>query len=102
MLIFPDHNFYFRSFGPKSDSKKPISKHLHLPALQVSDPGSGAFYPWILDEKNSDPRSGINITDHISKSLATIFWVRNIYILCSGSTSVAHPDPYVFGPSGSF
>jgi hypothetical protein len=40
--------------------------------IQIRDPG------W----KKSG--SGINILDHISEKLETIFWVRNAYILCAG------------------
>jgi hypothetical protein len=43
------------------------------------------FDPWIRDPgwvpKNQDPdpgsRSGMNIPDHISESLGTIFWAKN-------------------------
>jgi len=46
------------------------------------DPGSGAFLtPWIRDlgpgmSKKSGSGSGMNNTDHINKSLETIFWVK--------------------------
>jgi hypothetical protein len=33
------------------------------------------FYPWILDGKNPDPGSAINIPHHIFKSLITIIGV---------------------------
>jgi len=41
-------------------------------------PGSGAFLsPGSGIEKNTDPGSGINIIDHISKSLVTISGLIN-------------------------
>jgi hypothetical protein len=40
------------------------------------DPGCGAFFdPRLRDGKKSG--SGINIPNQISKSLATIFWLKN-------------------------
>jgi hypothetical protein len=49
----------------------------------VPDPRSGAFLTLDLGSgmgKNLDPGSGsrMNIPDHISVSLKTIFWVKNI------------------------
>jgi hypothetical protein len=38
------------------------------------------FDPWIRDPgwvKNQDPDPGVDILDHISESLKTIFWVKN-------------------------
>jgi hypothetical protein len=42
-------------------------------AISVADPGSSAFLTlgW---KKNPDPRSSINVPDHISESLLTIFF----------------------------
>jgi hypothetical protein len=56
----------------------------------VSDPGSGIFLvfdPWIRDGKIRilDPGSGTINSDHISRSLATLFSVKNTEILCCGS-----------------
>jgi hypothetical protein len=56
-----------------------ISHGLHA-VFRIRDPGSGAFNPWIRDpgwEKNPDPGSGfgMNIPDHFSESLETVFWV---------------------------
>jgi hypothetical protein len=52
----------------------------------VADPGSGAFLTprsgmlkikiWIREGKKSRFVSGMNIPDHISESLETIFWVK--------------------------
>jgi hypothetical protein len=48
----------------------------------IPDPGSSAFFdPRIRnrDRKDQDPRSWINISDHISESLVTlvaVFWVK--------------------------
>jgi hypothetical protein len=42
-------------------------------------PGSGIRDPGCLKNQNPDTGSGsgMNITDHISESLETIFWVKN-------------------------
>jgi hypothetical protein len=48
--------------------------------ISVADPGSGAIFSLgkgFRDGKKSRSGSGMNITDHISKSLETIFWVKN-------------------------
>jgi hypothetical protein len=43
----------------------------------VADPGSGAFLtPGSGMSKKSGSGSGMNNTDHISKSFETIFWVK--------------------------
>jgi hypothetical protein len=47
-------------------------------AISVADPGSGAFLtPGFWMGKKSRSGSGMNIPDHISNSLKTIFWVKN-------------------------
>jgi hypothetical protein len=52
-------------------------------------------------EKNMDPDlgfgSGMNILDHFSKSLETVFWVNNTFIFLSRSRS-GMQDPELFGP----
>jgi hypothetical protein len=50
--------------------------------LRIIPKSSAFFYHGILDGKNPDPRSGINVSDHISESLVTIFIVKNTSILC--------------------
>jgi hypothetical protein len=54
--------------------------------IQIPDPGfiPILFYPWIRDpgwvnNQDPDPGSGswMNILDHISESLETIFWVND-------------------------
>jgi hypothetical protein len=67
---------YAREACTYSDIKKAV--------LRVLDPGSGAFLTsWIRDppgwvrNQDPDPGFGINIPDHISKSLETFFWVKN-------------------------
>jgi hypothetical protein len=55
------------------------------------DPGSGAFFlsrdPGRVKNQDKGSGSGMNIPDHISESLATIFWVKNTYIFGCGSGS---------------
>jgi hypothetical protein len=44
------------------------------------DPGCSAFLTpgsGIQDGKNPDSGSGLNIPDHFSESIVTIFWVKN-------------------------
>jgi hypothetical protein len=41
----------------------------------VADSGPGLFKPWIRMKKKSG--YGMNILDHFSGSLETIFWVKN-------------------------
>ncbi len=56
---------------------------LSLLSPVVADPESGGFLPPNRDGKNPDPGSGINIPDHISKSLVAIFWVKIMkFLLC--------------------
>ncbi len=63
--------------------------------IQIRDPGPGIlclFDPWIWDPgsgmgKKSRSGSGMNIPDHISESLETIFWLK-ILKFCD-----ADPDP---------
>ncbi len=43
--------------------------------------------PWIRDGKKSGSGSGMNIPDHISEILETVFWVKNTQILWCGSGS---------------
>ncbi len=57
-------------------------------SLTDPDPGSGAFWP--MDpgfgvDKKSRYGSGMNIPDHISESLITIFFVKNWLSLWCGS-----------------
>ncbi len=69
---------------PPEKTKKQLGK-LTLIFQQCCGPGSGVrglFDPWIRDPgwvKNQDPDlgSGMNIPVHISKSLETIFWIKN-------------------------
>jgi hypothetical protein len=49
----------------------------------------------IRDGRNPDLRSGINISDHISKSLVTIFGLKNTLVLFCGSGSGIQ---YLFDP----
>ena len=47
----------------------------------VADPGSGTFLnPGSGMGKKSRSGSGMNIPDHISENLETIFWVKNTYL----------------------
>jgi hypothetical protein len=60
-----------------------------------TDPGSSAFLTpgsGIRDNQEPDPGSGsgMNIPDHISKSLETIFWVKILKFVD------ADPDPGIF------
>jgi hypothetical protein len=49
------------------------------------DPGSGIRClfdscirdPGCVNNQDPDPGSGMNISDHISESLETVFWVKN-------------------------
>jgi hypothetical protein len=50
--------------------------------IQGGGGGGGKIQIW-----DPDPGSRINILDHISKSLVTIFWVTNTLALCCGSGS---------------
>ncbi len=61
------------------------------------DPGSGSFLtPGSRMEKSGsrirDSDSGINIPDHISDSLVTMFWVNNTLILCHFSVVGSDPE----------
>jgi hypothetical protein len=56
-----------------------------------ADPGSGAFLT-PGSGMGKKPRSGINIPNHISKSLETIFWVKIFKFL------YAEADPGTFWP----
>jgi hypothetical protein len=53
--------------------------------MRTRDP----VYFWSLDpgwlNQDLDLGSGMNIPDHFSESLKTIFWVKNTEILSSGS-----------------
>jgi hypothetical protein len=52
------------------------------------DPGSAAFFnPWIRNGKKSGFGVRENISDYISESLVTIFWVKNTSIPGQKSTS---------------
>ncbi len=60
--------------------------------LRIRDPVPFVFVPldpgYGMGKKTGfDPRSesGTNNLDHISESLETIFWVKILKILCSGS-----------------
>jgi hypothetical protein len=64
-----------------SDHKKCISSLLKS-SLRIRIPGSEM-------EKTPDPGSGINIQDHISEILVTIFWVKNTVL----KFFVADSDP---------
>jgi hypothetical protein len=53
----------------------------HIPTASVPDPGSGALLTrdpgWVINQDpDSGSGSGMNIPDHISESLETIFWVK--------------------------
>jgi hypothetical protein len=55
---------------------------------QYCGSGSGSEFQCFLEPRIRDGKkygSGINITDRISVSLVTIFWVKNTEILCCGS-----------------
>jgi hypothetical protein len=57
-----------------------ISKMAPQKSVADSDPGSGAFLsldPGSGMGKKTKSGSGMNIPDHISESLETIFWVKN-------------------------
>ncbi len=50
--------------------------------IRIRDPC--LFVPWIREpgwRKKSRTRSGMNIPNHISESLETLFWVKNTSIL---------------------
>jgi hypothetical protein len=42
----------------------------------------------VRDEKNPDPRSGINIPDQIFASLGIILWFKNIRVVYPGSKNL--------------
>ncbi len=51
----------------------------------VGDPGSGAFLTPASEMENPDLGHGINIRDHITESLVTVFGLKSIQILCARS-----------------
>jgi hypothetical protein len=75
------------------------------PCIRDSDSGSGTWKKagsGIRDRKKLDPvpvwkkpgsESRINIPDHFSESLETVFWVKNTLILCYGSGIFLTLDP---------
>ncbi len=72
--------------------------------IWIRDPVS--FDPWIRDlgwVKSQDPDSGltINIPDHISESLKTIFWVKILQFFDAdadpGTGNLVDPGPEIWG-----
>jgi hypothetical protein len=80
----------FSKFGIRDDI-------CEVPSVAVRDPGSGAFLTpgsdsvWVKNQ-DPDPRSGfgMNIPDHISESLETIFGLKIL------KPFDVHPDPGSF------
>ena len=78
----------------------PGQDHAGWQGASVADPGSGAFLtPWIWDQgwvKNQDPDfgSGMNIPDHISESLETIFGVKILNILRCVGIWIRNPESF--------
>ncbi len=52
-----------------------VNFKLLLRSVAEPYPGSGDFFDPRIRISNPDPGSGMNIPDHISESLETIFWV---------------------------
>jgi hypothetical protein len=54
---------------------------LLVTSVEDPNPGSGAFLTFGSGIRNGkNPDSGMNISDHISESLETIFWVKIFYV----------------------
>ncbi len=76
--MFVNAKFLGNAIKPKFDVSQMIRvvKLFYVLRICIRDPVP--FLPrdpgWV---KNSDPGSGMNILDHISESLQTIFWVKN-------------------------
>jgi hypothetical protein len=61
-----------------------LKTHRNINKTSVADPGIRCLFdPWIRDPggvKKSKSGSGMNIPDHISERLETIFWVKIINV----------------------
>ncbi len=80
LITWQRRNFFRRS---QTQLRSNISSSVADP-----DPGAGAFLTQGSGMgKKSRSGSGMNISDHISESLGTIFWVENILIFLCGSGS---------------
>jgi len=72
------------------------SDHLGLPVLRIPDPAPFCLLDpeWVKNE-DQDPGLGseMNVLDHFSESLETIFWLKNTSILKCGSGIFLTLDP---------
>jgi hypothetical protein len=66
---------------PLGRRTRPASIYGSLAVLQIRGPRSGAGTPGSARGKKSRSGSGMNISDHISESAETIFWVKNLKFL---------------------